>query len=132
MNYIRIILLFPISILVWLFTFLRNKTFDLGLLKAHKFKVAVISVGNLSTGGTGKTPIVEYLADLLLKNHLTVAVLSRGYMRKTKGYNLATADSLAKDIGDEPYQIKRKFDDAHVAVCEKRVTGIKKLIPPNT
>lgn len=128
MNYMRIILLFPISLLNWLFTYVRNKTFDLGILKTHKFKVAVISVGNLSTGGTGKTPVVEYLADLLLKNYIKIAVLSRGYKRKASGYKLATAETLAKDIGDEPYQIKHKFGDAHVAVCEKRVEGIKKLI----
>jgi len=111
-----------------LFTYLRNKAFDLGLVKTSKFNLAVISVGNLSTGGTGKTPIVEYLTDLLLQNHFKVATLSRGYKRKTKGYKLATAETSAIEIGDEPYQIKRKFNDVYVAVCEKRITGIKKLL----
>jgi tetraacyldisaccharide 4'-kinase len=128
MKYFRIILLFPISLLYWLFTLLRNKSYDLGLIKTHKFNVAVIAVGNLSTGGTGKTPVVEYLTELLLKQNLNVAVLSRGYKRNTKGYKLVTAEMLAKDVGDEPYQIKRKLDDAYVAVCEKRVVGIKKLM----
>ena len=97
MKYFRIIVLFPISLLNWLFTLTRNSFYDHGLLKSYKFKVAVISVGNLSTGGTGKTPVVEYLTELLLKNKLTVAVLSRGYKRKTTGYKLATAETLAKE-----------------------------------
>lgn len=128
MKYVRLILLSPISLLYWLFTHLRNKAYDFGLLKTHQFSVKVISVGNLSTGGTGKTPVVEYLTELLLKNQFSVAVLSRGYKRKTRGYILATAETMSKDIGDEPYQLKQKFDKVQIAVCEKRVIGINKLI----
>jgi tetraacyldisaccharide 4'-kinase len=101
--------------------------FDTGLVKTYKYDFPVISVGNLSTGGTGKTPVVEYLADLLLKNNFKIAILSRGYRRKTKGYVLAKEGMIAEDIGDEPFQMKLKFSDAHVAVCEKRVTGINEL-----
>jgi len=79
-------------------------------------------------GGTGKTPMVEYLTELLLKNQISVAILSRGYKRKTSGYIMASASTTSKEIGDEPYQLKRKFEKALVAVCENRVTGIKKLI----
>lgn len=86
----------------------------------------VISVGNLSMGGTGKTPHVEYLIRLLSDDH-QVATLSRGYKRKTKGFILADDETTAKDIGDEPFQFKSKFKNIQVAVDEKRVNGIEKL-----
>ena len=105
---------------------LRNFCFDVGLLKSRDFHVPVIAVGNITVGGTGKTPHVEYLIRLL-RQKFGVAVLSRGYKRKTRGYLLAGADSTARDIGDEPYQIKQKFPDVSVAVDAKRVRGIQRL-----
>ena len=105
---------------------LRNFCFDVGLLKSRAFHVPVISVGNITVGGTGKTPHVEYLIGLL-REKFRVAVLSRGYKRKTSGYLLADSNTTAHDIGDEPYQMKTKFPDVSVAVDEKRVRGIQRL-----
>lgn len=108
---------------------LRNLMFDKGwLLKQKQYDLPVISVGNLAVGGTGKTPHTEYLVRLLLEKMDNIAVLSRGYGRKTKGYQVATATSTAETIGDEPLQIKQKFPNITVAVCEKRVVGIDTLI----
>ena len=105
---------------------LRNFCFDVGLLKSRAFHVPVISVGNITVGGTGKTPHVEYLVRLLQKS-FHVAVLSRGYKRKTSGYLLADSNTTARDIGDEPMQMKTKFPDISVAVDRKRVHGIQQL-----
>jgi tetraacyldisaccharide 4'-kinase len=128
MKFVRLILFSPISLIYWLITHLRNLAYDYGVLKTNKFPVKVICVGNLRMRGTGKTPVVEYITELLLQNNLSVAILSRGYKRKTKGYILAGEQSNSSEIGDEPYQIKRKFGKAQVAVCEKRATGIQNLI----
>lgn len=106
---------------------LRNACFDAGLLKSHTFSVPVIAVGNITVGGTGKTPHVEYLIRLL-EDKVKVAVLSRGYKRKTKGYVLADENVTAADIGDEPWQMMKKFPKVTVAVCEKRVVGIRQLM----
>ncbi len=112
-----------------LITSLRNFLFDQGWgLKQQSFDVPLISVGNLSMGGTGKTPHTEYLVKLLQQTGKDVAVLSRGYGRATKGFRLATNASTASEIGDEPRQIKQKFPDCTVAVCEKRVVGMQQLI----
>ena len=100
---------------------LRNLCFDLGLLPSVSYPVAVISVGNLSAGGAGKTPLVEYLIRLLSDSY-RVAVLSRGYRRKTKGYVLADASSTARDIGDEPSQMKRKYPTITVATSMRCVS----------
>ena len=106
----------------------RNKLYDSGILKETEHDVAVVSVGNLTIGGTGKTPHVEYLVDHL-KSQYEIAVLSRGYKRKTKGFVLATPTSTPEQIGDESYQIYRKFDkDIKVAVCEDRNLGIHELM----
>ena len=105
---------------------LRNFFFDIGLLKSRTFQVPVIAVGNITVGGTGKTPHVEYLVRLL-KEKFQVAVLSRGYKRKTSGFIVADSHSTSSDIGDEPCQMKRKFADITVAVDAKRVRGIQKL-----
>ena len=99
--------LIPVSWLYGLGVEIRNKLFDWGILPAEEFAIPVISVGNLAVGGTGKTPHIEYLIELLgHKYH--IAVLSRGYKRKSRGFILADDKSTAREIGDEPYQIKRK------------------------
>lgn len=120
--------LYPLSWLYGLGVCLRNKLFDWGWLRSKSFDVPVICVGNLAVGGTGKTPHTEYLIKLLLREKLHVATLSRGYKRKSKGYVLATPGSDARQIGDEPYQIKNKFPDVRVAVDEDRCHGIGQLL----
>ncbi|MBN2611522.1 MAG: tetraacyldisaccharide 4'-kinase [Bacteroidales bacterium] len=123
---------FPVSLIYGTVIFIRNLLFDIGFLKQHSFPQPVISVGNITVGGTGKTPHVEYLVKLLEKE-CSVAVLSRGYKRKTKGFILASPGSGTDEIGDEPKQIKDKFPQIHVAVSEKRVEGVEgllKTLPP--
>lgn len=115
--------LLPFSWLYGLGVRVRNLLFDAGVLKSRLFDTPTICVGNLTVGGTGKTPHVEYLIRLLSPNH-KVAVLSRGYKRKTKGYVLADRQSTALDIGDEPCQMKTKFPSLTVAVSEDRCKGI--------
>jgi len=127
MKFIRIILFLPLSLVYGFVIWSRNKLFDWHILREKKFPVPVISVGNLSMGGTGKTPHVEYLIRLL-KGHKRVAVLSRGYKRKTKGYLEATPESSFLDIGDEPMQYATRHPDIIVAVCKKRAKGIKKML----
>ena len=105
---------------------IRNLLFEMGVLKSRSFDTPVISVGNITVGGTGKTPHVEYLIRLL-KSKMNVAVLSRGYKRKSSGYILSDKDTPMRMIGDEPYQIKQKFPDITVAVDKKRTRGIKNL-----
>lgn len=120
-------LLYP---LMWLFAALvslRNFFYNTGIFKSTSFPFPVIVIGNLSVGGTGKTPHAEWLAGWLQEKFGKVVFLSRGYKRKTTGFVLANSDSDAKQIGDEPYQIYRKFPDIVVAVCESRVEGIKKV-----
>ncbi|MCA1760402.1 MAG: tetraacyldisaccharide 4'-kinase [Bacteroidales bacterium] len=97
------------------------------LIKSKEFEVPVISIGNITVGGTGKTPHVEYLAELL-KDKFEVATLSRGYKRKTKGFKQVDVTSEVSETGDEPLQIKKKFPDINVTVCENRVEGVKKLL----
>lgn len=120
-------LLWPVSLLYDAGTRLRNGMFETGILKETSFSVPVISVGNLSMGGTGKTPHIEYLIHLLKTNY-KVAVLSRGYGRKTKGFREVSIASDADESGDEPLQIKNNHQDVAVFVCEDRVTGIQKII----
>ena len=118
--------LIPVSWLYGLGVEIRNKLFDWGILPAEEFDIPVISVGNLAVGGTGKTPHIEYLIELLgHKYH--IAVLSRGYKRKSRGFILADDKSTAREIGDEPYQIKRKYPNITVAVDANRRRGIKQL-----
>ena len=104
----------------------RNWLFDIGLKKSQSFSIPIISVGNITVGGSGKTPHVEYLIRLL-HDKVKIAVLSRGYKRKTSGYVLADKDTTMSEIGDEPFQMHSKFDDIYVAVDAKRVRGIEKL-----
>lgn len=121
------ILLSPFSLLYGIGVWLRNVSYDTGLLKATKFSIPVINVGNLSVGGQGKSPHVEYLIELL-KPYIDVATLSRGYMRKTKGFRLAQYQDTAETVGDEPIQYKRKYKDIVVAVSESRNTGIPMIL----
>lgn len=119
--------LLPLSWLYGFGVYLRNKLFESGILKQKKFDVPVICVGNITVGGTGKTPHVEYLVNLLKKDY-RVAVLSRGYKRKTSGFILADKESTVSLIGDEAYQIKQKFPQIIVAVDNKRRRGIEYLL----
>ncbi|MDR0745869.1 MAG: tetraacyldisaccharide 4'-kinase [Mediterranea sp.] len=119
--------LYPVSFLYGMGVGLRNKLFDWEILRSKSFDIPIICVGNLTVGGTGKTPHIEYLIRLL-QDKCHVAVLSRGYKRKTNGYVLAGPESTVRGIGDEPYQIKNKFSRISVAVDEKRVRGIEKLL----
>ena len=116
----------PLSWLYGLGVGFRNLLFKLGILKSRAFDIPVISVGNITVGGSGKTPHVEYLVSLL-KDKMKVAVLSRGYKRKSKGYVLANDDTTMGEIGDEPYQMKQKFPELYVAVDKKRTEGIDRL-----
>ena len=114
----------------WLYgggVWLRNKLFDWRFLHSRSFDIPVICIGNLTVGGTGKTPHTEYLIRLLQQEGLNVAVLSRGYKRKTKGYILADTGSNASQIGDEPYQMKKKYPQARIAVDANRCHGINQL-----
>ena len=116
----------PLSWLYGLGVKLRNFLFDTGIRKSQKFKTPVISIGNITVGGTGKTPHVEYLVRLL-QDHLRVAVLSRGYKRKSSGFVMAGDSTTMSDIGDEPFQMKQKFPKVTIAVDRNRVHGINCL-----
>lgn len=120
------LLLLPFSLLYGIGVGFRNFLFDIGILKSKRFQVPIICIGNITVGGTGKTPHTELLIETL-KEKFRVACLSRGYKRKTSGFRLATPESTAADIGDEPLQIHRKFPDILVACDAKRVRGIEKL-----
>jgi len=119
-------LLYPISAIYGLIISIRNFLYDYKIFKSTEFEIPVISIGNITVGGTGKTPHTEYLVDLLRKQFI-VTTISRGYKRKTKGYQEVKAESLATAVGDEPLQIKNKFRDVQVVVDEKRVHAIKKI-----
>ncbi len=125
MNFLRSFL-FPFSLLYGSVTFLRNKLYDLGWLPSKSYELPVIVVGNLTTGGTGKTPMIEFLANFLKEDH-KIAILSRGYKRKTSGFLEVESSSTVAEVGDEPLQFKLKFPSVTVAVCEDRQLGIEKL-----
>ena len=127
MKLIKKIIYWKLSLQFYLITFLRNKFYDFGLLKSFSFEIPVISVGNLAVGGTGKTPMVEFLIKKFSRKY-KIAVLSRGYKRKTKGFIIASEKDDASTIGDEPFQYYSKFKNIKVAVDKKRIRGIKKLI----
>ncbi len=116
-------LLFPFSLLYGLVVYLRNRFYDWGVFSSKSYQTPIISVGNLSVGGTGKTPMVELLITLLGSKY-KVAVLSRGYRRKSEGFVLATSTSTVEDIGDEPFQIFSKFPKVAIAVDANRQNGI--------
>ena len=124
LNYLRFLLL-PFSLIYGLITSIRNKLYDWGVFKSTKFELPIICIGNLVVGGSGKTPTTEYLVELL--SDYKIAILSRGYGRKTKGFILADDEATAETIGDEPMQYYQKFDQVTVAVCEDRVKGINML-----
>lgn len=121
------LLLSPFALLYGFITWCRNKLFDWGILIEKKHAISIISVGNLSMGGTGKTPLTEHLIRLL-KDDFKLATLSRGYGRKTKGFILADKNASAKTIGDESMQYFRKFENVVVAVSENRNLGVEKLM----
>lgn len=117
---------FPFSVLYALVVCLRNVCYNNGIFSSKSFATPTISIGNLSVGGTGKTPMVALLIDLL-KDTTRLAVLSRGYGRKTRGFLLASRDSSTAEIGDEPLQLSQAFPDVVVAVDENRQRGITTL-----
>lgn len=123
-NILRLLLL-PFSLIYGLVVIIRNKCYDRGVFKSRQFNLPVICVGNLVVGGSGKTPLTEYLVSLLA--NYKIAILSRGYGRKTTGFILADEHATAQSIGDEPMQFYNKFPQVTVAVCEDRVKGIEQL-----
>ena len=120
-------ILFPFAILYGFITSIRNFLFDNGILRSYSFDVPIIAVGNLSVGGTGKTPQIEYLIRLLSPNY-KIATLSRGYKRQSEGFVLADASSNAAILGDEPFQFYTKFNTIQVAVDADRKNGIEQLL----
>lgn len=120
-------ILLPFSVLYGLITSIRNFLFDKGILKSYSFDLPVIAVGNLTVGGTGKTPLIEYLIRLLSPEY-QVATLSRGYKRKSEGFVLADENSDAALLGDEPFQFYKKFPNINVAVDADRKNGIERLL----
>ncbi len=120
-------LLFPFAMLYGFITSIRNYLFDIGFLKSYAYPIPVIAVGNLSVGGTGKTPMIEYLIALLHKKY-ALATLSRGYKRQSVGFLFADLNTNAMTLGDEPYQMHQKFPDIMVAVDADRRNGIEQLL----
>jgi tetraacyldisaccharide 4'-kinase len=121
------VLLLPFALVYGFIIIIRNWLYDKNYLKSAQFNFPLICVGNLAVGGTGKSPMVEYLVQLL-KLHFKTATLSRGYKRKTKGYALANVNTTALEIGDEPMQFHIKFPDVAVAVGEERIVAIPQLL----
>lgn len=120
-------ILLPLAWIFGLCVWIRNLMFDFGFLKSKSYSMPVIGVGNLSVGGTGKTPHTEYIVRLL-KDKYQIAVLSRGYKRKTKGFVLSDKNTTMPEIGDEPFQMKQKFPEIRVAVDKDRCHGIEQLM----
>ncbi len=126
-NFIIRILLSPLTLLYGVGIGIRDVLYKTGLLKSVKFDIPIISIGNLTVGGSGKTPHIEYLIRLL-KDYLNVATLSRGYKRKTQGFRMVEIDDTAETVGDEPLQFKRKFPEILVAVGENRSMAIPQIL----
>jgi len=120
-------ILYPFSIIYDIVTSVRNFFFDKGIFKSKSYDLPVLAVGNLYVGGTGKSPMIEYLIRLL-KDDFRVATLSRGYRRKSEGFMLGNLTSTADDLGDEPMQFHQKFSDIKVAVDGDRQNGISQLL----
>ena len=127
MIHFKSILLYPLSLLYGLITGIRNFLYDSGILHSEEFHFPVICVGNITVGGTGKTPHTEYIAGLLREN-FKVATLSRGYKRKTHDFRIASSEAPVSEIGDEPMQIFHNFPDILVTVDKNRVHGVKKIL----
>lgn len=127
MNPLLAILYAPVSALISVGLFIRHRLYDAHILHSSSVSVPTVCVGNLALGGTGKTPHTEYLIRQLSSSY-KLAVLSRGYGRRTKGFRMVTPTDTALTVGDEPLQIATKFPSIPVAVCEKRVAGVRKLI----
>ena len=126
MNWRRLLL--PFSVLYWIGTSVRNGLYNTGIMRSQSFNIPIINVGNLTVGGTGKSPHIMYLIDLL-KNEKLIGTLSRGYGRKTSGFLIANYSSKVYEIGDEPMQFFQRFKNRIlIAVCEDRVFGAQKLI----
>jgi tetraacyldisaccharide 4'-kinase len=121
------ILLYPLSLIYGMITGIRNFLYNSGVLPTKEFHLPVICVGNITVGGTGKTPHTEYIAELL-KENFRVATLSRGYKRKSNGFRIATPSSPVSEIGDEPMQIFRKFPEVLVTVDRNRVNGVQRIL----
>lgn len=119
-------MLAPVASLYKAVVSFRHSLFDRGILKSERFKIPIICIGNITVGGTGKTPMAEMVI-AYMKQHHKVALLSRGYGRKTKGYIEVTTDAHYRKVGDEPLQIKQKFPEIKVIVCEKRTEGIRRI-----
>ena len=121
-------ILFPVALIYGVITFLRNKCFDFGIFKSYNIPDKSIIVGNLSVGGTGKSPHIDYLIQHFLTEGVSLSTLSRGYGRKTKGVIIAAISSIPEEIGDEPTQYKSRYSDRiQVVVAEKRVEGVKRI-----
>ncbi len=119
-------LLAPAALLYQMGVTFRHRLFDWGILKSEKFDIPIICIGNITVGGTGKTPMAEMIIGYMSQMH-RVALLSRGYGRRTKGYLEVQTDSHYRDVGDEPLQIKLKYPETVVVVCEKRADGIRRI-----
>lgn len=119
-------ILFPVAFVYWIITYIRNVLYDKGLFKSQSYAIPIIAVGNLSVGGTGKTPQIEYLIRLL--KDYKIATLSRGYKRESEGFILANENATAKTLGDEPFQFYTKFPEVLVAVDANRRNGITELL----
>jgi tetraacyldisaccharide 4'-kinase len=124
------IFLYPVSLIYGLITGIRNFLYNSDILPSVEFNIPIICVGNITVGGTGKTPHTEYIAGLLRKD-FHVVTLSRGYKRRTRDFRIATSSSLVSEIGDEPLQISRKFPDIMVTVDRDRVHGVNKILEYN-
>tara|TARA_Y100000768_G_scaffold388752_1_gene386832 strand:+ start:99 stop:1130 length:1032 start_codon:yes stop_codon:yes gene_type:complete len=120
-------ILLPISLVYWIITSTRNLFFEIGIFKENKFNIPILGVGNITVGGTGKTPHSQYISELLQKN-FKIAVLSKGYGRKTTEFKYVNIDSNCYDVGDEPLQMKKNLPKEIVAVDHKRVNGINKIM----
>jgi tetraacyldisaccharide 4'-kinase len=136
LKFLLKVILLPFSILYGIITWFRNKLFDFNFYKSYSSSLTTICIGNLSAGGTGKTPMIGYIHTILAKENIPLATLSRGYGRTTHGFMLADRTSTSSTIGDEPLQLYQDFGTTTtIAVCEKRVVGMQQLeaiCPKNT
>jgi tetraacyldisaccharide 4'-kinase len=126
-NWFKRILFSPLAILFGAIVSVRQLGFRTGLLRSSRFDIPIINIGNLSVGGSGKSPHIEYLIRLL-QPYIDVSVLSRGYKRKTEGFRIVEPDNTALEVGDEPLQFKRKYPEAVVAVGERRAFAIPQML----